>query len=143
MATYRHSASADIPAERLFRFLSQPENLPRYIPEMTAAEPRGGDEMRVEAEVDGRHVAGKAWVHADEANRTLSWGTDGDDDYHGELSVTGAAPNRSEVSVVLHTTRHEGEEVQRELERTVAALTRTAAARADEEETGPGEGRTP
>ena len=41
MTEYRHSATADIPADELFAFLSHPENLPRYFPEMKVAEPKG------------------------------------------------------------------------------------------------------
>jgi uncharacterized protein YndB with AHSA1/START domain len=131
MATFRHAAVADVPADDLFAFLRDPRNLPRYFPQMTVAEPKGGHGLHVEAEVKGRHVAGEAWLHTDAAHRKLSWGAESEADYHGELQITEREPGTSEVSVVLHTERTDSDEVQRGLEETVAALTHAAAADVD------------
>lgn len=129
MTTYTHTAEADVAAGTLFDFLSEPANLPRYFPQMTAAEPRGGESVHVEAEVHGHHVDGEAWVRADAAERTLAWGAEGPDDYHGELRIEEVAPGRSRIMVSLHSVRAaEGVEVQEGLERTVAALTQVATA---------------
>jgi hypothetical protein len=131
MSTYRHSAVADIPADEMFAFLSDPRNLPRYFPQLTVAEPAGGGEVRVEADVQGRRVTGEAWLHTDDAHRTLAWGSENEDNYHGELRITERDPGTCEIAVVLHTDRADGEEVQRVLERTVAALAHTASADTD------------
>ena len=132
MTDYQHTATADLPADELFAFLSRPENLPRYFPEMKVAEPRGGDAVHVEADVHGDHVEGEAWLHSDPVTRTLSWGAQGPDDYHGELRVAESGPAACEVTVELHSVREaDGEEVQQGLERTVAAMTHAATADAD------------
>ncbi|WP_434443922.1 SRPBCC family protein [Lentzea sp. E54] len=129
MATYTHTAEADLPADTLFGFLAEPRNLPRYFPQMTTAEPEGGEQVHVEADVHGHHVEGEAWVRPDARRRTLEWGAEGQDDYHGELQVEEVAAGRSRITVSLHSVREaQGDEVQRGLEQTVAALTRTAAA---------------
>ena len=129
MTTYTHTAEADIPADTLFRFLADPTNLPRYFPQMTAAEPEGGEQVHVEAEVHGHHVEGEAWVRPDASRRTLEWGAEGPDDYHGELQVEEVAAGRSRLTISLHSVREaKGDEVQRGLEETVAVLTQTAAA---------------
>ena len=48
---------------------------------------------------------------------------------YGELQIDELAPGRSRITVSLHSVREaQGDEVQRGLEQTVAALTRTAAA---------------
>ncbi|GAB3144665.1 SRPBCC family protein [Amycolatopsis sp. NPDC004378] len=134
MTQYHHTATADIPADELFAFLSHPENLPRYFPEMKVAQPRGGESVHVEAEVHGERVAGEAWLHTDAANRTLSWGAEGPDDYHGELRIADKGPATSEITVALHSVREaDGDEVQQGLERTVAAMTHAATADADVE----------
>jgi len=134
MTEYRHTATADIPADELFAFLSHPENLPRYFPEMKVAEPRGGDTMHVEAEVHGERVASEAWLHTDEGTRSLKWGAEGPDDYHGELRIAEAGPASSEITVTLHSVREaEGGEVQRGLEETIAAMTHAATSDADVE----------
>lgn len=127
MATYTHTEDADVAADDLFGFLAEPRNLPRYFPQMTAAEPEGGDTVRVEAEVHGNHVEGEAWVRPDAAERRLEWGAEGPDDYHGELQVDELAPGRSRITVSLHSVREaEGGEVQDGLERTMTALAQAA-----------------
>ncbi len=136
MTTYTHTADADVAADTLFGFLAEPRNLPRYFPEMTAAEPEGGESVHVEANVHGDHVEGEAWVRPNSAERRLEWGAEGPDDYHGELLVDELAPGRSRITVSLHSVREAaGDEVQDGLERTVTALTQAAAA--DERETPP------
>ena len=132
MTEYRHSVTADIPADELFAFLSHPENLPRYFPEMKVAEPKGGDSVHVEAEVHGERVASEAWLHTDPSTRSLTWGAEGPDDYHGELRIRDDGPASSEITVTLHSVREaDGDEVQQGLERTVAAMTHAVAADAD------------
>lgn len=124
MTTYTHTADAEIAADTLFEFLADPRNLPRYFPEMTAAEPEGGESVHVEAEVHGEHVESDAWIRPDSAERKLEWGAEGPDDYHGELKVNELSPGRSRITVSLHSVREaEDEEVQSGLERTMAALT--------------------
>ncbi|OLF08593.1 SRPBCC family protein [Actinophytocola xanthii] len=137
MTTYTHSAEADIAPNELFGFLADPRNLPRYFPQMTAAEPEGGETVHVEAEVHGHQVSGEAWVRPDESARRLEWGAEGPDDYHGELKVDEVAPGRSRITVSLHSVREaEGGEVQKGLEQTVAALTQAATADADDAQRG-------
>lgn len=132
MTTYTHTAEADVPADVLFRFLADPRNLPRYFPQMTEAEPEGGDTVHVEAEVHGEHVESEAWVRSDESARRLEWGAEGPDDYHGELEVEEVKPGRSRITVALHSVRDVDSNVmQEELEQTVAALAQAATADGD------------
>jgi len=137
MTTYSHTADADVPADVLFSFLADPRNLPRYFPQMTAAEPEGGETVHVEAEVHGHHVEGEAWVRPDESARRLAWGAEGPDDYHGELQVDELEPGRSRITVALHSVREaDGGEVQQGLEQAVAALAQAATADGDAAQRG-------
>jgi hypothetical protein len=132
MTEYRYSATADISAGELFAFLSRPENLPRYFPQMKVAEPRGGDSVHVEAEVHGKRVEGEAWLHTDAGTRSLKWGAEGPNDYQGELRIDESGPAVSEITVTLNSVREaDGDEVQQGLEQTVAAITHAASADAD------------
>jgi hypothetical protein len=93
---------------------------------------RSGDEqVHVEAEVHGHHVSGDAWLRVDDPGRKLEWGAENEDDYHGELEITESDKVTSELTIVLHTEHAEGEEVQKGLEETVAALAHTAVADVD------------
>jgi hypothetical protein len=127
MTTYTHTAEAHVAADALFGFLADPRNLPRYFPQMTAAEPEGGETVHVEADVHGEHVESDAWLHSDTAGRRLEWGAQGPDDYHGELQVDEVDGEHSRVTISLHSVREaEGGEVQQGLEQAMSALTRAA-----------------
>jgi ribosome-associated toxin RatA of RatAB toxin-antitoxin module len=131
MSIYRHSAVAAVPADEMFAFLRDPRNLPRYFPQLTIAEPVGGGEVRVEADVRVRRATAEAWLCTDAAHRSLAWGSENsenEDNYHGELRITERDPGTCEIAVVLHTERADGAEVQRALERTVAILAQTVSA---------------
>jgi uncharacterized membrane protein len=131
MPDYDYTAPVELPADRLFGYLSDPENLPGFLPEMTEAHREGGDRVHVEADVHGRHVEGEAWLRPDAGARTLSWGAPGEDDYHGELTVRDLGDGTSEVTVHLHTERAGGPDVQQGLEQAVAALAHRASAEGD------------
>ncbi|RKT55288.1 SRPBCC family protein [Saccharothrix australiensis] len=131
MSSYEHRAAVDLAPDRLFDFLAEPKNLPRYFPELTEVDPVGGDRVHVEADLGDRHVAADGWLRVDRDRRTLSWGTPGETDYHGELSVTGQDAGRSEIVVTLHTERAGGPEIQRSLEEAVAVLAHRATAETD------------
>lgn len=130
MGTYRYTAEVDVPADEVFAFLRDPRNLPRYFPEMTSAEPTGGEQVHVEADLHGQHVEAEAWLHVDEGSRELRWGAESSSDYHGELQVSETVTGSCEIAVVLHTETG-GDQVQRGLEEAVAALAHTAAADSD------------
>jgi hypothetical protein len=54
MGSYRYTQSAALSAERVFDYLADVRNLPRYLPSMTAAEPEGGDQVHVAAKGERR-----------------------------------------------------------------------------------------
>src|SRR5829696_8793892 len=62
MATYERTIEIDAPADAVFGFVSDVDNLPRYFDRMTSAEPAGGGEaVHVTDDLPGRHVEGEAW----------------------------------------------------------------------------------
>ncbi len=139
MADYERTTTIDAPAEDLFEYLSKVENLPNYMDRMTSAHNLPGDEVEVEARVEpsdvgggsgdsgaGQTVGGEAWFRIDADTMTLSWGSEGPHDYHGELEVTpdGAA---SRVTVRLHTT-HDAPGIEDGIEQTLANIQRIAGA---------------
>ena len=123
MPEYQRSQDVDATSERLFEFLSQIGNLPRYFPGMTSAEP--GDvpgEVDVTADVHGKPVAGTARFHVDETRNRIDWSSEGPNSYRGWLQVTGTA-NRSVVEVHITTDRSAAErEIEAGLERTLGEI---------------------
>ncbi len=132
MGDYRRSQDVDAPAMQLFDYLSDVGNLPRYFTAMTSAEPAGNDAVRVVAEVDGTTQEGEAWFRVDRERQHLEWGSEGPDNYHGYLDVTGDA-GASLVTVFLHTERHDSGDIDRGISQTLKTVKRLV-------ETGPAPG---
>jgi uncharacterized membrane protein len=118
MAEYQARIDLDANADAVFDYLSDVANLPRYFDRMTSAERGDGEEVRVTADIGGRSEEGKAWFRVDQQDRTLSWGSEGPNDYHGRLAVTERGLGTT-VAVTLSTERAEGSDIQAGLERTL------------------------
>jgi uncharacterized membrane protein len=123
MGDYRHSVKVNAPAARLFAYLSDVRNLPRYFTAMTSAEPAGDQAVKVTASLHGTTRQGEAWFKVDRQRQHLEWGSEGPSNYHGYLDVTGDAA-AAEVAVFLHTERHDSGDINQGLINTLAAVTR-------------------
>ena len=134
MGDYKRSQDVDAPARQLFGYLSDVGNLPRYFTAMTSAEPAGEDAVRVAAELDGTTREGQAWFRVDRERQHLEWGSEGPDNYHGYLDVTGDA-EASSVTVFRHTERHDSGDIDQGISRTLETVKRLV-------ETGPAPGPT-
>ena len=114
MADYERTHDVETDAARVYELLSDVTNLPRYFPAITAAEPvDGGDAVQTTAVIDPpdqpeQEVHGEAWFRTDDDAQRLEWGSEGENDYHGSLTVT---PNGSGATLTLQLhseTDHEG-----------------------------------
>ena len=94
---------------------------------MTSAEPACQDAVHVVADAGGVTREGKAWFRADRERRHLEWGSEGPDNYHGYLDVTGDE-RTSSVTVYLHTERAGSGEIDRGIAGTLAAIKQLAEA---------------
>jgi uncharacterized protein YndB with AHSA1/START domain len=128
MGDYEHTATVSADPEALFRYLADVHNLPDYFAAMEEAEPTGehvadGEEVHVVADVEGTRREGDAWMSVDDAARTLRWGSEGPNGYHGELQVS-PMEHGSQVAVRLHTERADGPGIRAGLEQTLASIKR-------------------
>lgn len=121
MADFLARTDIAAPADELFDYLSQVENLPNYFERMTSVTDNEDGTISVSADLGDRVVEAEAWLEVDRDTKTLSWGSEGPNDYTGQLQVTGSGPN-SVVEVTLRTERAGGEEIQEGLEQTVAVI---------------------
>ena len=115
MAEYRHQRDMQADPDRLFDYLSDVSHLPEYFSRMTKAEQVDDEEVRTQAVLDPddgsgpRQVEGTAWFEVDQAERRLQWGSEGDNDYYGEIAVAPGLAGGSRVTLSLHTSSgHEG-----------------------------------
>ena len=130
MGDHERSATVDAPPDRLFGYLSDVGNLPRYFAAMESAEPSGGGQVHTVADVDGHRVEGDAWLTAEDGSRSMRWGSPGPNDYSGELSVA-AEGGGSRVTVRLHTGHGDAGTVDRGLDETLATIKRNVEQDAD------------
>jgi len=123
MPDYQRSAKVKASADALFDYLSDIRNLPKYFNRMTSARSAGPGEIYATASVNGKEEEGKASFHVDKAAKKLQWGSEGPNDYHGELEVTGEGDN-SEVAVKLHTKNTEKQKIEEGLQKTLDNIVR-------------------
>ena len=136
MGDYEKSTTVNVEPQLLFSYLSDVQNLPRFLPQLISVESVGDDRIRVTAHVnppDGpeRDVEGEAWVSVRQEGKTLAWGAPGPNDYQGELDVDpGDDKGTSRLTVRLHTERSKGPSIDSRLEETLVGI-KTAAEQAD------------
>jgi carbon monoxide dehydrogenase subunit G len=127
VANYQGTRVVRADAKALFAFLSRVENLPRYFPRITAAERTGDEEVDVTAVIeppgeDEQTVRSEAWFRVDGERQQIEWGSEGPNDYQGDLEVTDDGVD-SRVSLSLHTeSQHPG--IQESLEETLDTIAR-------------------
>jgi carbon monoxide dehydrogenase subunit G len=137
MPDFSRSTTIAASPDDLFEFLSKVENLPQYFRGLTDAHHTRGDEVHVVADpavtggqgdVNGE-IHAEAWFKIDADQRALSWGSEGEHDYHGELQVSPEGSDRARVSVHLHTQHDDRENIETGIERTLANIEQLVAER--------------
>lgn len=125
MGTYEQSIAVAVSPSRLYAYLADVDNLPEYMPRVTEAHAvDDGEAVDVTARIDPegeepQTVRGEAWLRVREEGRSLEWGSQGPNDYHGELDVDAADDGGSTLTVRLHTERTEGDQVDSALREVV------------------------
>jgi uncharacterized membrane protein len=139
MGDYERSTTVDVPVDDLFEYLSKVDNLPEYMDRITEAHSLAGDEVSVEARVEPgdvgsergeRTVRGEAWFRIDADNRMIEWGSEGPNNYSGQLEVSGQG-STSTVTVRLHTEHDDASGIESGIEDTLANIQRIAATKQD------------
>ena len=84
---HEHTQHVAAPPDRVFAALADVNNLPRYVPQLTAARRTDGDTVAIEARYEGHTQRGEAWFRTDETAHRIEWGSPGSD-YHGWIEVS-------------------------------------------------------
>jgi uncharacterized protein YndB with AHSA1/START domain len=108
MPEYEQTQTIDATPDAVFDYVSNPDHLTEYIPNMVLAHATG-DHLRVAADVQGRHEEGDAWFRADQHRRRLEWGTDNPGRYQGWLQVSGSDKT---TTATIHLTTERDEDAQ-------------------------------
>lgn len=136
MPEYSRSAAIQADPDELFEYLSKIENLPQYFTGLKEAHHREGDAVQVTANPDATggapqapdEVQAEAWFHIDADQRALSWGSEGERDYHGELQVSPDGDG-ARVAVRLHTEHDDREAIEAGIDRTIHNIEEIVAER--------------
>jgi uncharacterized protein YndB with AHSA1/START domain len=83
---HEHTQHVAAPPDRVFAALADVSNLPRYVPQVTAAERVEGEKVRVQARYEGHTQSGEAWFRTDESGRRIEWGSP-ESEYRGWIQV--------------------------------------------------------
>lgn len=134
MTDFVETVAVDVEPRRLFDYLADVDNLPRYMPRLTRATPVGDDgAVEVTATpklADGRQVEvqGTAWTKVDEPGRTFSWGSQGGrHGYSGSFDIDPADPG-SLLTVRLVSGRADADAVRAGLRDTLQSIKRLVEA---------------
>ncbi len=101
MADYQQSTTIPASAEDVFNYVTNPENMPHYLPTVKHAELHGKGRIRVKGEAQGHPYDSDGDFHVDKNQMQMKWSSDGERDYHGELTISDNVTN-CEVKVKLH-----------------------------------------
>ena len=82
---HEHTEHVAAPADAVYAAIADLGNLPRFVPQMTAARPAGGDRVEVDARYEGKDQHGEVTFTADEGERRIEWGAPSG--YHGWMKV--------------------------------------------------------
>ena len=100
MPEYTDRIDVSASPDAVFRFVSDVNNLPKYLPTVHHAKPQAGERVSVDGEANGHAYASDGWFKTDAATKTMTWGSDGENDYSGRMSVIGSG-DRASVECAL------------------------------------------
>lgn len=100
MSSYQGSTSVRADAKSIFEFVSNPENLTKYVPHVAQADAGHGDVIHIRGECPHGAFLGVGGFHVDAENFKLRWDSRASIHYRGWMQVTDHG-DHCEVSVHL------------------------------------------
>jgi uncharacterized membrane protein len=82
---HEHTEHVAAPADAVYAAISDLSNLPRFVPQMTAARQTAGDRVEIDARYDGHEQHGEASFRVDDNKRRIEWSAPSG--YHGWMKV--------------------------------------------------------
>jgi uncharacterized protein YndB with AHSA1/START domain len=70
---HEHTEHISASPEAVYAAISDVSNLPRFVPQLTAARPAGADRVEVDARYHGHDKHGEASFHTDDVQRRVEW----------------------------------------------------------------------
>lgn len=70
---HEHTEHVAAAPDAVFAAISDVTNLPRYVPQITAAQATDAEHVEIDARYEGREQHGEATFHADAGERRIEW----------------------------------------------------------------------
>jgi polyketide cyclase/dehydrase/lipid transport protein len=87
MKTYDRKITMEVDPDRIFDFVSDPRNLPQFLPEVKRAEKLEGDRIRLQGDSHGHSYDAEGFFRDDRHRRRIEWGAEGDHSYSGWMQI--------------------------------------------------------
>lgn len=100
MSQYERTLAVDATPDEIFAYVSDLNNLPEYLPTVHHAEPQQNERIRIQGKAAGHKYDSDGYFRVDTTARRMAWGSDGDNNYSGWLTVN-KADQASTVTVHL------------------------------------------
>jgi uncharacterized membrane protein len=100
VAEYERSRYIEAAVDDVFAFVSDPNNLPTFVPTLDSIEPRPDGRILARGTIHGQTYEDEGWLNVEEARRRLEWRVDVNN-YAGWLSVSGDGAERTQVVIHL------------------------------------------
>ena len=98
---HEHTEHVAAAPDAVYAAISNPANLPRFVPQLTGVHGDGEDRVQVDARYEGKEQHGAASFATDDDARRIEWGAESG--YHGWMQVDGDGDG-SRLTLFLHTT---------------------------------------
>lgn len=114
---HEHTEHVAAPADVVYAAISDLDNLPRFVPQMTAVRRAAGDQVEVDARYEGRTQHGEASFRKDDGERRIEWSSPSG--YHGWMRVD---PDGDASRLTLFLDTRHGSERDHDISATLDAI---------------------
>ena len=87
MSEFVASTEINASADEVFAFVTDFNRMPEYMPTLHKATPAGDNRIRMQGQANGHPYDADGWFQTHEMERTMLWGSDGENRYSGHLEV--------------------------------------------------------
>lgn len=127
MTQYERSIEINRSAEDVFEYVGDVQRLPDYFPQITSVEQIEDDKIRTSAHIEppgqpARDVEGEAWFRVRTAGQSLEWGSEGPNNYKGELDIDPKGPSTCSLTVRITTENGDADSVEDGLDKAVRGI---------------------
>ncbi len=102
MADLSGNITINASPQDVFRFVSDISNLPQYLPTVKDAKDAGRERVQVTSVVENESHTQDGFFRTPGVDQPITWGSDGDKDYHGSMEIKDAGNGTSALSLTMH-----------------------------------------